>query len=261
MTPTYDIAAFRSAIGDIKCEDNPTLVKQKSRDFYWYSPILKLQLEAVTADLMVSPKSEDEVRRVLSAAYRLGIPVTPRGAGTGNYGQAMPLNGGILLNLIEMNAVKSIAHGRVVCEPGAILIDIDKALSGSGQELRIFPSTRATASVAGFVAGGSGGIGSITWGGLRDFGNVIRLRLLTMEENPRALELTGADLHKAVHAYGTNGIITEVEMPLTAAYDWVDVIVGFECCESAAAYGLALGEQDGILKKIVKVVAAPAHRD
>ena len=80
----------------------------------------------------------------------------------------------------------------------------------------MFPSTRATASIAGFVAGGSGGVGSITWGGLRDFGNVLRLRVMTMEAEPRALELTGEDLHKAVHAYGTNGIITEVEMPLTA---------------------------------------------
>ena len=81
----------------------------------------------------------------------------------------------------------------------------------------MFPSTRATASIAGFVAGGSGGVGSITWGGLRDFGNVLRLRVLTMEAEPRALELTGEDLHKAVHAYGTNGVITEVEMPLDRA--------------------------------------------
>ena len=122
----------------------------------------------------------------------------------------------------------------------------------------MFPSTRATASVAGFVAGGSGGVGSITWGGLRDFGNVIRLRVLTMEENPRALELTGADLHKAVHAYGTNGIITEVEMPLAARYDWVDVVVGFGSFTAAAAYGAALGAQDGILKKLITAVAAPA---
>ena len=62
----------------------------------------------------------------------------------------------------------------------------------------MFPSTRATASIGGFVAGGSGGVGSITWGGLRDFGNVLRLRVLTMEAEPRALELTGDDLHKAV---------------------------------------------------------------
>ena len=74
---------------------------------------------------------------------------------------------------------------------------------------------------------------------------------------PRALELTGEDLHKAVHAYGTNGIITEVEMPLTARYDWVDVIVGFDGFDAATAYALALGEQDGLLKKLVTVVAAP----
>ena len=195
---------------------------------------------------------------MLAAAYQLGMPVTPRGAGTGNYGQAMPLNGGVLLNLAEMNKVKSISPGRVVCEPGALLIEIDRALAPSGQELRMFPSTRATASVGGFVAGGSGGVGSITWGGLRDFGNVLRLRVLTMEENPRALELTGADLHKAIHAYGTNGIITEVEMPLAPRYDWVDVIVGFDDFETAVAYAAALGAQDGILKKLITTVAAPA---
>jgi FAD/FMN-containing dehydrogenase len=220
--------------------------------------VLKRQLAEVSADVMVTPQNEDEVRAVLAAAYRFAIPVTPRGAATGNYGQAMPLNGGVLLNLAEMKRVKHIALGRVVCEPGALLIDVDRALEASGQELRMFPSTRATASVAGFVAGGSGGVGSISWGGLRDFGNVIRLRVLTMEESPRALELTGADLHKAVHAYGTNGIITEVEMPLAPRYDWVDVILGFADFERASAYAAALGAEDGILKKLVTTVAAPA---
>ena len=261
MSLAYDIAGFRERIGSIKCEDNPVLVKQKSRDFYWYSPVLKRELEAVTADIVVSPKTESEVATVLAAAHEFAIPVTARGGGTGNYGQAMPLTGGVLLNLIEMNKVLSISTGRVVCEPGAILRDVDKAAAASGQELRMYPSTRATASVAGFVAGGSGGVGSITWGGLRDFGNVLRLRVLTMEAEPRALELTGEDLHKAVHAYGTNGVITEVEMPLTASYDWVEAIVGFDSFDAATAYALALGEQDGILKKLVTVVAAPAPHD
>jgi FAD/FMN-containing dehydrogenase len=261
MSHGYDIAALRAEIGPVKWEDNPILVKQKSRDFYWYSPVLKRELETVTADVVVSPKSEEEVRAVLAAAYRLGIPVTPRGAGTGNYGQAMPLTGGVLLNLAEMNTIRSIEWGRVVCEPGALLIDIDKAAAASGQELRMFPSTRGTASLGGFIAGGSGGVGSITWGGLRDFGNVLRLRVMTMEAEPRALELKGEDLHKAVHAYGTNGIITEVEAPLTAHYDWVDVIVGFDSFDAATAYALALGEQDGILKKLITVVAGPAPHD
>jgi FAD/FMN-containing dehydrogenase len=268
VSRNYDIAAFRQAIGGIACEDNPVLVRQKSRDFYWYSPVLKQELESVTADIVASPTDEEGVARVLSAAFRLGIPVTARGGGTGNYGQAMPLSGGVVLNLAEMKRIHSIAHGRVVADPGAILADIDRAAAASGQELRMFPSTRATASVGGFVAGGSGGVGSISWGGLRDFGNVLRLRVLTMEETPRALELTGEDLHKAVHAYGTNGVIVGVEMPLTASYEWVDVIVGFDTFAAASAYGLALGEEDGLLKKLVTVVAAPApnayflrHRD
>ncbi|MGA8587642.1 MAG: FAD-binding oxidoreductase [Roseiarcus sp.] len=261
MSRTYDIAGLRALVGPVKWEDNPILVRQKSRDFYWYSPVLKRELEAVTADVVVTPTSEAEVRAVLAAAYQLEIPVTPRGAGTGNYGQAMPLTGGVLINLAEMNKVKSIERGRVVCEPGALIIDVDKAAEASGQELRMHPSTRGTASVAGFVAGGSGGVGSINWGGLRDFGNVLRLRIMTMEAAPRALELTGEDLHKAVHAYGTNGIITEVEMPLTAHYDWADVIVGFDSFDAAAAYALALGEQDGILKKLVTVVAGPTPHD
>ena len=55
--------------------------------------------------------------------------------------------GGVLLNLAEMNKIRSIEWGRVVCEPGAVLIDIDKAAKASGQELRMFPSTRGTASI------------------------------------------------------------------------------------------------------------------
>ena len=71
MSGTYDIAALHAEIGPIKWEDNPILVKQKSRDFYWYSPVLKRELEAVTADVAVSPTSESEVRTVLAAAHKL----------------------------------------------------------------------------------------------------------------------------------------------------------------------------------------------
>jgi FAD/FMN-containing dehydrogenase len=255
---TYDIAGFRAAIGPIRCEDNPILVRQKSRDFYWYSPILKRELESVVADLVVTPVSEDEVRTILAAAYSLQIPVTPRGTGTGNYGQAMPLAGGVVLNMAAMDKVTSIAPGRVVSEPGAVMAAIDGETRRGGQELRMHPSTYATASIGGFVAGGSGGVGSIRWGGLRDLGNILRLRVLTMEATPRTLELTGEELSMAAHAYGTNGIITSVEMPLTAAYDWADLIVGFATFEAAAAYANALSEQDGLLLKLVTVVASPA---
>lgn len=257
----YDIPALKARLGAIKTEDNPALVKQKSRDFYWYSPALKRQLEAVVADIVVSPVSQDEVIQVLAAAHELAIPVTPRGTGTGNYGQAMPLSGGILLDLANFNRVLDVKPGRYMAEPGALLSDIDKVARPSGQEIRLHPSTYHTASIGGFIAGGSGGVGSIKWGGLRDYGNIIRLKVVTMEKNPRVLDLSGDDLLKVAHAYGTNGIITEVEMPLGPAYSWVDVIVGFDAFADATAYAHALGEQDGLALKELAVIAAPAPHD
>lgn len=257
-----DIAALKRDLEGLKIDDHPAIVQQKSRDFYWYSPVLKQQLDHVTGDLIVTPKNEDEVIRVLAACHRHGVPVTPRGSGTGNYGQAMPLSGGVVLNLAEMNEVKAIAPGRVVTGPGAVLADIDRAARAhSAQELRMSPSTYNTASIGGFVAGGSGGVGSIRWGGLRDLGNVIRLRTVTMEAEPRVMDLSGEDVLKVMHAYGTNGIITEVEMPLTASYDWVDVIVGFDDFMGAAGFGNDLAEQDGILAKLITPIAAPIPYD
>src|SRR6185369_10169942 len=257
-----DVSALKRDLEGLKLDDNPAIVQQKSRDFYWYSPVLKQQLDHVTGDLIVTPKDEAELIRVLAACHRHGVPVTPRGSGTGNYGQAMPLSGGVVLNLAEMNTVKTIAPGRVVTGPGAVLADIDKATRAhSAQELRMSPSTYNTASIGGFVAGGSGGVGSIRWGGLRDLGNVIRLRTVTMEAEPRVMELTGEDVLKVMHAYGTNGIITEVEMPLTASYDWIDVIVGFDDFMEAAGFGNDLAVQDGILAKLITPIAAPIPYD
>jgi FAD/FMN-containing dehydrogenase len=260
--PAYDLDGLKRRIVGIRREDNPALVRQKSRDFYWYSPVLKRQLEHVVADIVVAPASEAELLAVMAACFELRIPITPRGTGTGNYGQAMPLSGGAVLDLSGLNRVTSIAPGRVVAEPGAVLAAIDhETRPHSGQELRIHPSTYHTASIGGFIAGGSGGVGSIRWGGLRDCGNIIRLKVATMEARPRVLELSGDDLHKVAHAYGTNGIIIEVEMPLAPAYAWVDVIVGFPTLKEATAYGNALGEQDGLLLKNIAVVEAPVPHE
>ncbi len=257
-----DLARLRKALNGFRLEDNPAIVQQKSRDFYWYSPILKAQLDHVTADLVVTPTNEEEVRQILKICYAMEVPVTPRGAGTGNYGQAMPLAGGVVLDLSAMSEVREIAPGRVVADGGAVLADIDdQTRAHSGQELRLLPSTFRTATLGGFVAGGSGGIGSVTWGGLRDLGNILRLRIVTMEAEPRVLDLSGWDLHKVMHAYGTNGIITEVEAPLTTAYDWVDFIVGFDSHADAIDFAYTAGNQDGLLFKELATVAAPMPHD
>lgn len=257
-----DYAQIKKQLDGIATEDNPALVRQKSRDFYWYSPVLKRQLDNVTADLIVTPKSVEEVVQTLKVAYAHGVPVTPRGAGTGNYGQAMPLSGGIVLNLIEMNRIKEIHPGRVVVEPGIVIAELDRQTKAhSNQELRFHPSTAQSATIGGFVAGGSGGVGSIHWGGLRDLGNILRLRIVTMEAEPRIIDLTAWDLQKVTHAYGTNGIIVEVEMPLAPAYDWVDVLVGYDDYMDAVRLGDAVAHKNGILIKEIAPIAAPIPYD
>ncbi len=142
--------------------------------------------------------NEAEVIRVLAACHRHGVPVTPRGTGTGNYGQAMPLSGGVVLSLAEMNEIKAISAG-----PGDLWSRRNPRrhrqgdARAFGQELRMHPSTYNTASIGGFIAGGSGGVGSINFGGLRDFGNVMRLRVVTMEAEPQ-----GARTHRRGSAQG-----------------------------------------------------------
>jgi len=124
----------------------------------------------------------------------------------------------------------------------------------------MFSSTWSTATIGGFIAGGSGGVGSVTWGSLRDLGNIIRLRVITMEEQPRVLEFTGEELARVSHAYGTNGIIVEIEMPLAPAYEWIDVLLTTKDFTAASAFAAEVANEDGILLKIASVYEAPtAH--
>ncbi|MEM7044446.1 MAG: FAD-binding oxidoreductase [Pseudomonadota bacterium] len=239
-------------------KSDPVKLRQKSRDFFWYSPVLKRQLDHISADLIVEARNEADVIRVLAACHAHNIPVTVRGGGSGNYGQAMPLEGGVVLDLSKMDRITSIKPGRVCAEAGARLSRIDEACQvDSGQELRFHPSTLKMGTIGGFVAGGSSGIGSITWGLLRDPGNILMTRVVTMEAEPRVLELEGRDIQKVNHAYGTNGVITELAMPLAPAYDWVDIIVGFDDFMDAVRFADALAHEDGILKKLIAPLAAP----
>ena len=257
-----DLTNFRAALGDIPQQDHPRIVQQKSRDHYWYSPRLKAELENVTAQLVVTPRTQGDVVTILAAAYKYGVPVTPRGAGTGNYGQAMPLSGGVILDLTGLDKIVSISKDRVRAEAGIILEKLDEQTKEAvGGEMRFHPSTYRMATLGGFIAGGSGGVGSIRWGGLRAFGNLLGLKVITCEETPRVLDLTGPDILKVAHAYGTNGIIVEAEIPLTAAYEWVDVMVGFNSIMEACAFAEQAARQDGLLLKEISPVAAPLPFD
>jgi FAD/FMN-containing dehydrogenase len=112
-------------------------------------------------------------------------------------------------------------------------------------------------TIGGFVAGGSSGVGSIGWGILRDRGNILAVRVVTMEAQPRVLELEGDAIQQVNHAYGTNGVITEVEMPLAPAHAWVDLMLGFADFTTAVRCADALARQDALTKKLITALAAP----
>jgi FAD/FMN-containing dehydrogenase len=117
MDPKH-IAELRSIIGDSsRVIVNPQIVEQLSRDFYWYSPVLRKQLDGKLGDVVVQPLGAAEIQKLLRYGYANNLPVTARGAGTGNYGQAVPLEGGAILDLSRMDRIEEIQAEGVAVLP------------------------------------------------------------------------------------------------------------------------------------------------
>jgi len=254
---SIDRDTLLSELAGIEVITDSTQVAKLSLDYYHFSPILQPKLSDKRGDLVVRPTNEAEVLKVAAVCVKQKVPLTVRGAGTGNYGQCVPLNGGVILDTTRMNAIRWIKPGLACVEPGVKLAAFDKQARETGWELRMAPSTYRTATIGGFIAGGSGGIGSISYGQLRDRGNLHAVRVVTMEDEPRVIELRGDDVHKVNHGYGTNGIITELEIPLGPTYPWAEVIVTFDDFMTAAKFGQALGDSDGLIKKLISINAWP----
>ncbi len=244
-------------LAGIPFTSEPALVRQKSRDFFWYSPVLNRQLRGLSAEAVLLPRDEADVIRIAAACFRHRVPITPRGGGTGNYGQAVPLHGGVVVDMTALDTIEWQRPGTVRVGPGRKMIELDRATRPGGWELRMHPSTKRTATIGGFVAGGSGGVGSVTWGGLREPGNVGAARVVTVEQTPRVLELRDREAGAVNHAYGTTGLITALEMPLAPAWEWLDVVVAFPTFMDATRCGYALALADGIVKKLVTPIAWP----
>lgn len=233
-------------------------VERLSKDFYWYSPILERQLRDKRGEAAVQPRTLGEVRQIVAFAAARGVPVTVRGAGTGNYGQCIPLEGGILLDLGALDRVVEIsADGVATCEPGARLAVIEATARKVGWELRCYPSTYQKASVGGFLAGGSGGIGSISHGVLRDNQTVRWIRLLTMEAEPREILLEGHDVLKALHAWGTTGILIEVGLALAPRVNWAQMAVAFPDFDRCLNFTEAVALGAGWSKRLVTCFESP----
>ncbi len=251
------IEALLSEVAGVEAETDPVLVRLKSRDCYWYSPVLKTQLDGKRGEVVIRPRDEAQVLEVLAACVRHRIPVVPRGGGTGNHGQAVPLAGGVILDMTAMERILSFEDGIAEIEAGATLMQVDAWARHQGWELRLWPSTKRTATVGGFVGGGGVGIGGIAHGTLREPGNLAGVTIATMEASPRLRTLNWGEAAAVNHCFGTTGVITRVRLPLAPAMAWRDIAVSFPDFASAAAFGLALGMADGIPKKMCAVIDWP----
>jgi FAD/FMN-containing dehydrogenase len=242
LVTTEKMTTLRQALSGIALDDASAELDKLSRDYYWYSPILSAQLDGKRGQLIARPSSEQEVVRIAAACARSRVPLTVRGGGTGNYGQSVPLAGGLILDTSALDRIMRIHPGMATVQTGALMGSINDAARATGQQLCMFPSTERIATIGGFIAGGHSGIGSIRHGILKDLGNISRIRVVTLEETPQVLDLRGADIEKVHHAYGTNGIITELDVRLTEAIDWLHTITLFERYSDVLRFGLAVGD-------------------
>ena len=99
MTGHRDWASIKAALNGIRAHDDENYIAARSRDYFWYSPILNEQLKDKLGELIVVPQNIEEVVHVASVVARHKVPLTLRGGGTGNYGQCVPLEGGIVMDL------------------------------------------------------------------------------------------------------------------------------------------------------------------
>lgn len=257
------LTAFLADIAGIEQSQNPGLLGTKSKDYFWYSPLLQEALGDKLGEVWVKPANEVEVIRVASAAARHRITLTLRGGGTGNYGQCVPLEGGVILDMTGLNRVLSIRPGQVQCEAGILILDLERAVHADpcvpgGQQLLMYPSTRDIATIGGFIGGGYGGVGSARNGILKDPGNVTQVRVVTVEAEPRVVTLQGADIQKVHHAFGTNGIVTTLTLGLQPAVEWVHHIALFESYGQALRMGVAATEA---LAQTVPLDGGPPQAD
>lgn len=237
-------------------------LERLSRDFFTYSPVLTPLLRDKLAQLVVKASSLEQVRRVAGACARHGVPLTVRGSGTGNYGQCVPLAGGMVLDLSGLDRVRQVdpVSGVLTAEAGCLLADLDQQLAPHGRELRLTPSTRRSASLGGFIAGGSGGIGSVRWGFLRDPGHLLGLEVVTMEPEPRLLQLDARASAPLNHAYGSNGILTAVTVATAAAVPWHQLVVDFSSWTAALAAIRTLPTTALLLNSLCLLEEAVARR-
>ncbi len=200
-------------------------LEKASTDQSVISPIIRAQLPLGIAELVAFPSSAAQIQQAVQAAVRHRVPITTRGKGTGNYGQAIPMDGGVVLDTSRAKRVLEVGDGWVTAEAGARMIVLESAARQTGQQLWLYPST-AQSTLGGFLSGGSGGTGSIKHGVNWD-GFVTALDVVHADPDATVVHVEGEQAQPYVHTYGVVGVISTATVRLEPLQDWRGVYYSF----------------------------------
>ncbi|WP_292857192.1 FAD-binding oxidoreductase [Microbacterium sp.] len=218
--------ALAEALGPRGVSSDPRQREKASVDGARMSPIIAEQLPLGVADLVAFPADAAAIAEAVRIAVAHGAPVTPRGKGTGNYGQAIPMPGGLVLDTSRARAVIEVGEGWITAEAGAPMAALELAARQQGQQLWMYPST-VHSTLGGFLSGGSGGTGSIAHGSNHE-GFVLALDVVTPASRGELIHVEGEDALGYVHNYGTAGIIARATVRLEPLQDWRGLYASFD---------------------------------
>jgi len=170
----------------------------------WYRGPNSLKRLNTIPDGVAYPQSDEEVQAIVKIAYKYKVPIVPYGRGTNRYGNAVPVEGGIVIDSSYMKKVGPVDEKNrvIIAEAGATWKDVDVEAQRFGLQLRTFPSS-IDSTVGGGIAGDALGLGSYEWGFISD--NLSFVEIV----NPRGVKekLTGDNIARVAGAEGTTGLI------------------------------------------------------
>ncbi|MEW1957849.1 FAD-binding oxidoreductase [Kineococcus sp. NPDC059986] len=246
-TRPADLAELEELIGALgTVATDEASRKAALRDFSWVSPVITHTIPRRTPRAVVRPTSVEGVQVVARWAHERGVPVVPRGRGTSNYGQSVSLVEGLVLDLTGLTGPPVEApdldhdgeHEFVRVPAGTRFDDLTDALLPLGRELASFPTT-LNSTVAGWVAGGSGGVGGLEFG-LNHEGVVRELTVVGVDGDSTPHVVRWPDTAPHTHAYGTTGVIVSVGLRVVPARPWTSLFASVPDLDTGAALALDL---------------------